>query len=68
MKFKLIAAVGLIFFSTTSIAEKYQFSPVKIDISVNEQRKMHPITSIGTAIFKNGVQVPAYSISAMSFS
>ena len=40
MKFKLIVAVGLSFFSTASFAEKYQFSPVKIDISVNEQRKM----------------------------
>lgn len=63
MKFKLIVAVGLSFFSTASFAEKYTFSPVRIDISVNEQRKMHPITAIGTAIFKNGVQVPAYSIS-----
>ena len=63
MKFKLIVAVGLSFFSTVSIAEKYAFSPVRIDISVNEQRKTYPITAIGAAIFKNGVQVPAYSIS-----
>ena len=65
MKFKLITAVAasLSFFSTASFAEKYTFSPVKIDISINEQRKMHPITAIGTAIFKNGTQVPAYSIS-----
>ena len=51
MKFKLIVAVGLSFFSTVSIAEKYTFSPVRIDISVNEQRKTYPITAIGAAIF-----------------
>jgi hypothetical protein len=63
MKLQIISAFTLCFVSTFSFAEKHTFSPVKIDISVNEQKKTHPLTAIGTAIFKNGVQVPAYSIS-----
>lgn len=63
MKYKIIAILTMSLLSTLSFAEKYSFSPPRVKLSINQQKKIHPLTFIGQATFKNGVHVPAYSVS-----
>ncbi|ENV46318.1 hypothetical protein P255_00457 [Acinetobacter brisouii CIP 110357] len=63
MKFKIISILAMSLLSTFSFAKKYNFTPAKVTLSVNEQKKRHPLTYVGQAVFKNGVHIPVYSIS-----
>lgn len=63
---KIIASTVFILLATLAIqsyAKPYNFSPPAINISMAEQKAQHPITAIGQAVFRNGVKIPAYSIS-----
>lgn len=49
--------------SLTVHAEQYKFTAPQISISLNEQKQIHPVESIGEAVFQEGMRVPAYAIS-----
>lgn len=59
----LSTATLLALCSITVHAEQYKFVLPKVSISTTEQKQVHPIESIGEAVFRNGVKVPAFAMS-----
>lgn len=57
------AAILLALCSVTAHAEQYQLMAAKVSISVAEQKQIHPVESIGEAVFRDGIKVPAFAMS-----
>ncbi|TCM67060.1 uncharacterized protein DUF4850 [Acinetobacter calcoaceticus] len=55
--------LGLSLLASSSYATKYQLSTPQVTLSAAEQKATHPMTAIGQAVFRNGVKIPAISVS-----